>query len=333
MRPAKYRRAEARRIVNEINEKLIRGWNPFTENPANEQFGRLMVAVNKAVDYKLKLAADNNKSSFKSKFSFFEKWLKDTGNENILCSQFTNSHALDFMEHVMVEKEISTRTFNNYLTDIRTVFNYLVSRGYFTKNPFLAVKKMRVSEVRKEAFTLKQQRAFSAYVRENDYDMYIISALVYHCAIRESEIARLRVSDVLETGFIRITGKVNKTDRVRMALVPEPFNDELLTYVSGLPGDWFLIGEGLKPAPKTANRMVHKMGDRFRKYRKLLDLPKTVTLYALKDTAGDRLIENGFNAKQIRDQMGHKDLSITDHYIKTRKGFVDEKILKEFPRF
>jgi integrase len=147
------------------------------------------------------------------------------------------------------------------------------------------------------------------------------------------EITRLRVSDVLENGFLLISGKTNKTDRVRMIQVPEPFNEELQTYVAGLPADWYLFGENLKPGPTTKYRLVDRMTDKFRRYRKRLKLPATVTLYSLKDTGGERLIENGFNPKQIRDHMGHSDLAMTDKYIKKRAGQVDEKLLREFPRF
>jgi len=64
-----------------------------------------------------------------------------------------------------------------------------------------------------------------------------------------------------------------------------------------------------------------------------LGFPIEVKFYSLKDTAAERLLENGFNAKQIRDLFRHSDLSITDKYVKRISGVYDQKVINEFPEF
>jgi len=333
IRAVKHRRHEAARIVSEINAKLLRGWNPFLENPDNLQFSRLSVAVRKGFEHKTRISAESNKSTYRAREKVFFDWLNGAGLGGVLCSQFGEAEAMAFFDWLLTSRAISHRTYNNYLIDLRAVFNWLGKRGHFFKNPFLAVDKLRAPEVRKSAFSVDEQKRYSDYLRKNDFPFYMVSALVYYCALRPGTIAKLRVSDFLDSGFILVSGANVKTGRVQMVQVPSVFSEELRNYLAGYPGEYYFCGVGLVPGRETSKRIAGRMSERFSKHKKALGLADSITFYSLKDTGGERLIESGFNPKQIRDHMGHVDLSVTDKYIKTRTGQIDEKRKNEFPEF
>lgn len=329
----KERKRQAKTVIEEINAKLHRGWNPFKEKTNNELFASLWVSFEKAVNHKKRLSAENSQSIHNTRLNAFRCWLELQNKTEILCSQFHSMHAMDFMEWLLESRDFSEKTFNNYLIDYRAIFNHLKKRGNFEVNPFLAVDRLRVAEVKKEAFTYEDQKRYAAYLKKNDYDFYICQSLVYYCALRNGAIAKLRVGDINANGFLSVSGFANKTDRWEMKQLPEVFLNELLDYTAGAPKDWFLMGQGLRPSPITTKWISRNMSDRFNKYKKLLCLPERVTFYSLKDTAGDRLLENNFNPKQVRDFMGHANLAMTDRYIKKRAGVRDERLFTEFPEF
>lgn len=331
LKPLRFRRAEAKRMVDLINKKLLHGWNPFMEDPRNKQFSHLKDALDVAINHKMRTISEKSQSNYRSRVKNLKEWLDAHGNDDLRCTDFTGPDAMDFMDY-MLARGITNRTFNNYLIDMRSIFNHLVKRGYFGKNPFAVVDKLKEEEVRKIPFSLEHQKTYVDYCKQNDYAFYIISSLIYYCLARPTELCRLKIADIdTKGGFVHLHVRKGNKYRTSIRMMPKQMHLELANYIDGLPDTHYLISDDFAPGPN--QRKPNRLSERFAQIRAQLQLPHALQLYSLKHTANDRLNDAGMDIKRISMHNDHTDIAMTSRYLLRRSGKRDERLYDQYPDF
>ena len=131
--------------------------------------------------------------------------------------EFTADVAIEFMNSLVFDRKIKGRTFNNYLMDYRTFFNALVKNRYITANPFHSIAKMREDDTDKRHFTDAEAQRYFKYVKEHDWNFYLISLYCYYLALRPAEICRLKFTDFnLNHGVAIVSAANAKTHTKRI---------------------------------------------------------------------------------------------------------------------
>jgi hypothetical protein len=132
-------RNHANKIVMALNIRLSTGWNPFfTDDDA-----RLYTSVNNVCEKYLQekekeLRADAMRS-YSSMTSIFLNWI--TKNTNIeYFSMINRISAVKFMDYVYSERNVSARSYNNYIKFSRVLFNWAKEKCYIKENPFDYIK-------------------------------------------------------------------------------------------------------------------------------------------------------------------------------------------------
>lgn len=322
----------AKRLVTHINQKLDSGWNPWTDNSENKKkYTVIEEALDFVLTYKSKFIRARSIPQYRHRMNVLKEWLKNNELLKTYIFDFTESRAHDFMNHLLMSKSIGAKTFNNYLLDYRTFFNTLVKNNYINRNPFQAVEKLPETQTSKRPFTDDELNTYINHVKQHDYRMYIISMYTYCCGLRPAEICRLKVKDVhLDKGFIHISGQMSKNKQIGIIPIPLFFLEELKLYLEKEKPDYFLCGHGLVPGPRKT--FPTRIAERFREIANHLGISKEVVFYALKDTAADKLIANGFSSKDIRDLFRHSNISVTDTYLKKRNLMVNDRLITDFPK-
>lgn len=134
--------------------------------------------------------------------------------------------------------------------------------------------------------------------------------LLYGCGLRIEEALSLKIKQMPQNGFIRVTGKGNKEREVP---VLETIETTLRSYLAACPYPSdpdraiFLGSRGGK-----LNQGVAQLA--IRDLRKSLGMPDTVTPHALRHSFATHLLENGANLRQIQELLGHVSLSTTQRY-------------------
>jgi integrase len=242
--------------------------------------------------------------------------------------EFTGTLASEFMAWLLMQYQVTGRNYNNYLIDYRSFFNSLVKAGYLGANPFHSIDKQREKQTAKRAFTDKELTAYIQYVYQYDYPFYILSGLAYYCAMRPVEIVRCRVQDI-SAERRQISIPAGKGNQARVTPIPDAFLQELLTYLEGYPGGYFVCSAYMKPG--TVQRWPTRIAERFKRIRARLGLPADLKFYSLKDTVADRLLAAGYSVQEVRDLFGHSSVAVTDAYIK-RMGYKHLEVLRRnFP--
>lgn len=138
-----------------------------------------------------------------------------------------------------------------------------------------------------------------------------------HTGLRVSELLNLRLADLnLAGGRLIVRGK-NKRDRV-VYLTPT-LTQALQTYLSHreAAADDHLWLEGGRPLRDQQVRY------RLRRWGQLCDV--AVTPHRLRHTLATRLINQGMSLESLRKLLGHKSLSMTQHYARIYDATVREQ--------
>ncbi|HRD54512.1 MAG TPA: site-specific integrase, partial [Flavobacteriales bacterium] len=310
------RKAYARSVCREVNDKLARGWNPLQESGATASWHTLDHVLTHYLSVKER---DTNHSSPKTYGSFvrvFRNWCRARGLLEKAVSVFNRTHAIEFLDHLVEERRVGNITYNNYILRSSILFGWMIERSYRADNPFKGIKRKSKSEKFRTLITDEERRACLEWFQQHDPPMVLVCMFVFHTLLRpRSELLRIRVRDVdLRNGIVNVSGADSKGKRIRRPAIP----DVMLPYLvaAGIdqakPSDW-LIGRDLRPGPIACGH--NTTGNRWARMRDALAWPADKELYSLRDTGIVQLIADGVDLHYVMRQAGHRNIATTNIYV------------------
>ena len=150
-----------------------------------------------------------------------------------------------------------------------------------------------------------------------------ILELFYASGLRLSELCKARIENMdLDEGFIRVTGKGNKTrivpvgGKARVAL-GEYMKNERSKLVKSKTSSWiFLSMRGGSLSPERVREIVKQRAQN-------AGIEQNVYPHLLRHSFATHLLQNGADLRVIQDMLGHADIATTQIYT-----HVDQKGLK-----
>lgn len=307
-------RQYAATVANEINIKLFGGWSPFFASSENSRlYTPLSVVMAEYLSEKERELRAATLTSYKSFCKMFGDWTKEKM-PNILMAMFNRVMAVRYLDYVYNERKVSARTWNNQLKMARAFFNWAKEKCYINENPFEAIKPKREQEKRRILIPADYRQQITDYLATENPAFLTVCRLVFVSLIRPKEICNIQIKHVrLATRAILIPQENAKNHHTRFAAFNSQILDDLLTMrLDQFPDDYFLFGDGYRPAKKriTPNRF-RKDWD---KMRKALKLPSEMQLYSLRDTGINNLLKAGVDPLTVMQHADHHDLSMTTRY-------------------
>ena len=326
----KTRDRHAKKLIEHINTLLDAGKNPFVNYENSKKYTTIDKALTFVIDFKNLYIRKRTQHSFDSRMKILREWLSKKKVLQKYIFEFTDDMAIDFMNSLIPDRKIKGRTFNNYLLDYRTFFNTLIKNKYITSNPFHAVSRMPEQETDKRPFMEEEATLYFNYLKSNDPDFYIISLYTYYLALRPAEICRLKISDFwMSKGVVVVPAGKSKNKKKRIIPIAKPFLELLKVHFKNKPSGFYVCSK--KFVPGVLFEHSTRIAEHFRNIAKQLNIPEEVKFYCLKDTAADRLLDQGFTVKDIRDLFGHSSISATDAYLKKIRTIVNSRLIETFP--
>ena len=225
----------------------------------------------------------------------------------------------------------SQATVTRVAASLRCLYAYLNKKDICTTNPTVDIK-LKTAEKKlpeilsgKEVLNLLSQPSGADYKSIRDKAML---ELLYATGIKVSELVELNVSDInLQIGILNLRGAKNeriipiypaavKTIQnyiisVRPAIINNMKEDRLFTNMSGEPlsrqGFWKIV----------------------KYYAQKAKIDKDITPHTLRHSFAAHLLENGANLRDIKDMLGHADISTTQVYAQLMKS----KYAQDYKRF
>ncbi|PRY53374.1 hypothetical protein B0I27_104385 [Arcticibacter pallidicorallinus] len=140
---------DAKKLVIDIVERLKTGWNPLTDDIDQPKLN-LTSTIDDCINYWIgKREEANERNSIgpralknnKILMMHFRCYLEATSNFFIRPSLITNVLIKDFLDTKTFERNWGKVTYNTYLVDLKTFFNYLKDIRVLSSNPCERVAK------------------------------------------------------------------------------------------------------------------------------------------------------------------------------------------------
>ena len=332
------RRKLAKRMIQKINSKLERGWNPFIEEGATKSFAKLFDVCDEfikktEIEYKKGQKRADTLRSYYSFLKNLKQYLKDSGREKCFVIDFNYDLILEFLEYKYYKMDVSARTYNNYLSFFNTFSEYLLKRRYISKNPCSSIDTL-AEETKKRVYIDKKYRdTIFEYYNSTNSNFYTVCLACYYCLIRRTELTKLKVGDViLRNSIIYIDSGNSKNRTSKPVTIPDPLMKHLINHLNKANNDMYLFsGDNFKPgyiqlSPK-------KISDLWSRMRTKTGIPKNIQWYSLKDTGITDLLLNGMELIRVKDQARHHSITQTEDYIPKQILKADERIKNSGLRF
>ena len=314
----------AQKMIDTLNEQLYSGWSPYMDNLTEVK------TIDYCFDYYLKTLSKELSDGVKRKSTYnnykyfimvFTEYLSIYQKNVKFISDISTLICDHFLDRIYIEKEKSARTYNFYLTCMRTFFNFCMSKGFIKESPVKNTKKKSIKEKTRVVLNEKE-KAKLALLKEENFHFYVFCMTTYYCFIRPNELKKLKVENVnIEKNYITIPSSISKNRKTENVTIPNIFIEELKEHIGKASKDLFLFGKKFVPGKQAITNLFYHWENVRKKYR----FRKEVQFYSLKDTGITDMLNAGVPAIKVRDQARHSDLKITEIYT-ARNNSADETV-------
>lgn len=223
-----------------------------------------------------------------------------------------------------VREAYSTRSMKRLLASTRSFYRYLASIQLVTNDPTAVFHNMPIRSPQRNPRPLPalSREALVKGLRTDDPESLQISWVVllgYHCGLRVSEIAHLRLKNIdLDQKLLTVIGKGDKERTVPMS---DFLRDLLKRGMEGtIKKDPVEAGPFLFASPRDPQKPIHPhFLETWVKRAAVwggLENPEDLTVHVLRHTFGTQLAESGASVYEIRDLMGHSSIMVSENYVK-----------------
>lgn len=235
----------------------------------------------------------------------------------------TQSHLIAWRE-ALIQGGASSRTVQNRLAAVSSLFQHLCERQVAPRNPVTGVKRPRVNTRRVEANVLTPAQVRRLLHTPPDTtlkgirDRAILHVLFY-TGCRVSEVGSLRVKDFFEDGgYWVLEFLVKGGTRNRLAIHPE-LQLALRAYLARTghaperEAPLFLAVQRAERRKALTSRQISKL---FHRYARAADLPLGVTPHSARATFITEALDRKCPIEAVQASVGHRHIATTQLYDK-----------------
>jgi integrase len=211
----------------------------------------------------------------------------------------------------------------------------VLKKGGITENSMLNIpNNRRQVDCGAERIEKNDLEKLMKEIDEIDPQVGMACRFEYYCGMRPGyEVRLLKISDInLRKGISNVTVSQEnaKTNVSRKVVIPDVFCDYLKNewHLDVYDKDLYVFGQHGKPGDTPIGK--NNLRNRFNKIRDKLGLPLYYKFYSMKHTGAITLAENGVSIIKIRNHLGHKNVSSTEHYL-AELGYSDCPDIRNFP--
>lgn len=313
----------AQLLIKELLAKLNAGWNPFANPETNRGYLLIKDVLENYVKYIEKSLRKKSYENYKSRVKVMQEYINSTSIPIRCVYQIDEAFMNDFLDWLVLDREVSPRTRNNYRLWLSSFADYLVKRKYIASNPVPNIENMKEGKKRRQPLTKEMLERLKAEAKEKDPHFYLACLMMYYTFIRPTEMSYIKIGDISikeQTILVRAENAKNKKDGY-VALHDSLIKEMVAVGTFNYPSHYYLFGKKFKPAESRAG--ADQFNKTFAKYRKLFRWKSEYMFYSLKDS-GIRDLANASGIVIARDQARHSDISVTNRYLQGKEKVHEE---------
>lgn len=323
------RKKRAAEIITTLTNNLRSGWNPWADTSNSRQYTLYIDVIKLYYKYLEKLCVtkaikDNTLLDYKKRIKILAEYNEKRTPKIIYIYQFDQTYVSDFLDYILIDRDSSARTRNNYRTWLSSFCSWLIEKQYLDRNPVEKIKALNADEKKRNALTPNDLNKLKKYLQEHNPYFLLLCQFEYYTFIRPDELTNIKLKDIyLKEQKVYVASTISKNRKDGMA----GLNDQLVKTMIDLDifkyhDDCYLFGPKFRPSEKKASTKIYR--SYFNKIRAELKFSDTYQFYSLKDS-GIRDLANAEGIVVARDQARHADISTTNKYLKGEHMTVHEE--------
>ena len=319
---ASERRAYAKDMEVEINERLKKGYNPFMSLNNPKEYALFDDACSSYLKYLYKMMEDGlmrikTYNGYLSFLNRFRAWNTEQRKPVTYMYQFKKDIINAFLDYLWMDAGKSARTRDNYLGWFRSFVAYLMEKNFISEDPTANITMVQgKKKYQKNRTTIPKDCMvmLKNHLEENDRYFLLGCYVLYYCFIRPKEMTFIRLKDIsVQNGTIYISPEVSKNGKGSVVTLPDCVLKLMVELgVLSCPADWYLFSDEFRPGKKY--RSGKQFTDAWTKLRKQFGWPAEYKFYSLKDTGITDMIRDNTDLLAVRDQARHHSLEMTNLY-------------------
>ncbi len=323
------RKKRATETIASLTNRLRSGWNPWADTSNSRQYTHVIDVIQLYHKYISKLYKSNvfketTYLDYKKRINMLSEYNQKRLTPIIYIYQFDKTYVSDFLDYILIDRDSSARTRNNYRNWLSSFSTWLLEKQYIDKNPVEDIKSLAEEEKKRNALLPKDLQKLRAYLQDTNPSFLLLCQFEYYTLIRPNELSNIRLCDIyLKEQKVFIPSSISKNRKNGMV----GLNDTLIKSMIDLnifdhDSDCYLFGKDFQPNKEKSSARSYRTY--FNKIREELKFPDSYQFYSLKDS-GIRDLANSEGIVIARDQARHADISTTNKYLKSASLPVHEE--------
>ena len=332
-KPGRERDVAASRIIANIYNMVMHGWNVWAPDNSTrsdslvedvlENYHLYIINIYKKNVLKRKTFFD-----YTSRLRVLQEYLDEGITPVKYCYQLDQSFFVDFLDYLLMDRDLSPKTRNNYRTWCSTLCTWMVEKRYLVENPVQYIHQLPEHGKFRQPLEHDDLRRLGQYLEENNKHFLLAVMMEYTTAIRPTELSYIKLKDIsISEGSVFVSSQISKNRRDGKIKLPNrviKLMIELKTFAH--TGESYLFGSGFMPSENRAD--PRRFTPEFNKCRDVLGFPKSYQFYSLKDS-GLRDIANAVGVEVAQKQARHSSVETTNLYLQGR-GMKVYDVLADF---
>lgn len=131
----------------------------------------------------------------------------------------------DFLDYLLLDRDSSARTRNNYKIWLSSFCSWLVEKQYMDTNPCERIKALKEVDKKRSAISPEDLQRINQYMSKNNPYFLLVFRMEYYTFIRPEELTNIRLQNInLKEQKIFVTSNISKNRRDGMV----GLNDEII---------------------------------------------------------------------------------------------------------
>ena len=318
------KRRRAAEIIEAVTRQLRQGWNPWVNTQESRGFTLLSDCLDRYLEYVDKKGDRyKTKMRYRSSVNILREYFETLVVPPRYVYQFNQTLIVDFLDWLLLDRDASARTRNNYRSWLYGLSEFFKKRKYITDNPVEDVEILKESAKFRKDLSKEKLAKMRQHLLEKDPHFLLACELEYYTFIRPNELSHLRVKDVsIKDQTIFVSGDFSKNHKDGYVGINRRICKLMIDLkVLEQPGEFYLFGRGFVPRSERYN--ADQFNRRWKKMREELGWEDCYQFYSLKDS-GIRDLANNAGIVVARDQARHSDVATTNKYIQVHNDVHEE---------
>lgn len=216
---------------------------------------------------------------------------------------------------------INASTVARKMTSIKTFFEFMVKLRIFNYNPVADVKSPSVpTDSTSEGLSISELKSIFNLFENNIIGLRdkTILNLMFHCALRRSEVAKLRIENIKTNGEYTVIHFIGKRNKVReIPLKPElcEYIKEYLTATKrDLTSKGFLFLSHSNRNKSAENISAETIYYLVKKYIDKSGITKRISPHSFRHTSITVALDNNASYRDVMNLTGHSDSRLVKRY-------------------